>query len=665
MTSWRSSPVDPLRRAGRRFCSAAVLSGMLAGMISLTAVSIDVFAPSRSEAGGPTEYQAVTPRRILDTRAGLGTTIAGTAVAGSAIPITIPPDATSAVAVALNVTITDPAGDGYATVYPCGITLPLASNVNFGVGQTVPNLVIAKPGADGQVCVVTNVAANVVVDFEGWFPLGSYDPLDSPQRVLDTRQGGAHRLRPGVEVQLLTADNATDGGDDDVAAVANVTAAGAQSAGYLAVYPCGAIPPVASNLNFTPGVAVANLTVSRLGTGMGVCALASAATDVVVDMQGTLSSASNYTPVAPVRMVDTRSPIGMSSVGRLRAGRTIPLSFPVMSGIPSVVDSVVVNVTATDSTGSGYLTVFPCGATEPLASNVNIAPGGTRPNLVVTPVGPDGTICLTGNVDANVIVDLQGWFGGRPSPAPVSAPIRQHIETGPGVTAGYLAYLPAGYTSSPGRTWPTIVFLHGSAQTGPGTGDSLDGVGSNGLPLLFETGTEPASAAGFVVFAPQFPDGSNSPVRLRQWLSQVLPRYAVDRDRVYLTGLSAGGYYSFDYVGAVGDSNEFAAIVPIAGGFPHPIVCDNWRHTPVWAFHGEADPTVNPLGSIQTVQAVNANCAPVERMRLTTYPGVGHDAWDMTYDLSAVNAGRANTAHDQYDIDIFVWMLAHVRSRYR
>ena len=638
---------------------------MLAGMTSLTAVSIDVIAPSPAAAAAPTGYQAVTPRRILDTREGLGTTIAAAAVAGSAIPITIPPDAANAVGVALNLTITDPVGDGYATVYPCGITPPPTSNVNFRVGQTVPNLVIAKPGADGQVCVVTNVAANVVIDFEGWFPPGSYDPLDSPQRELDTRQSGGHALRPGVEVQILTGDNANGGTDDDVATVANITAVGAQRAGYLAVYPCGAIPPVASNLNFTPGAAVANLTVSRLGTGLGVCAFASAAIDVVVDVQGTLPAASGYTPVAPVRMVDTRSPIGVSSAGRLLAGRTIPLSFPVMSGIPTVVDSVVVNVTATDSTGTGFLTVFPCGTTQPLASNVNIAAGQTRPNLVLTPVGADGTICMTGNVDVNVIVDLQGWFGGRPSPVQVSAPTRQHVETGPGVTAGYLAYLPAGYASSPGRTWPTIVFLHGTAQTGPGTGDSLDGVGSNGLPLLFESGTEPPSAAGFVVFAPQFPDGSNSPFRLRQWLSQVLPRYAVDRDRVYLTGVSAGGYYAFDYVGEVGDSNEFAAVVPIAGGFPRPVVCENWRHTPVWAFHGEADMTVNPLGSIQTVQAVNANCAPVERVRLTTYPGVDHDVWDMTYDLSALDAGRTNPAYDPYDVDIFAWMLAHVRSRYR
>jgi hypothetical protein len=58
------------------------------------------------------------------------------------------------------------------------------------------------------------------------------------------------------------------------------------------------------------------------------------------------------------------------------------------------------------------------------------------------------------------------------------APTREHVETGPGVTAGYLAYLPAGYASRPARTWPTIVFLHGSGQTGPGTGAALDGVAS-------------------------------------------------------------------------------------------------------------------------------------------------------------------------------------------
>ena len=119
---------------------------------------------------------------------------------------------------------------------------------------------------------------------------------------------------------------------------------------------------------------------------------------------------------------------------------------------------------------------------------------------------------------------------------------------------------------------------------------------------------EPAVAAGFIVLAPQNPDTTNSPARVRLWLNEVLPRYGVDRDRLYLTGLSQGGFGVFDYLGAYGDTNEFAAMVPIAGGFNRAIRCSDWQHTPLWAFHGEADQSVNVSGSINTVGFVNANC---------------------------------------------------------
>jgi predicted peptidase len=167
------------------------------------------------------------------------------------------------------------------------------------------------------------------------------------------------------------------------------------------------------------------------------------------------------------------------------------------------------------------------------------------------------------------------------------------------------------------------------------------------------------------VLAPQLPDSSGSPSRLRRWLAEVLPRYAVDRDRLYLTGLSAGGFGVFDYLGAIGDANEFAAMVPIAGGYTRGIICANWRRTPLWAFHGEVDPSVNPALAIDTVETVNGQCAPTEPLKLTTYPGVGHNSYDMTYDLSGMAPGLTNPERDPYDVDIYTWMLAHLRSRAR
>ncbi|MCU1397314.1 MAG: hypothetical protein JWN62_423 [Acidimicrobiales bacterium] len=627
-----------------------IAAALLASSVALTM--------GGSVAAATSGYHSITPQRLVDTRSGLGVAGPGLTVAGAPTVVALVGEMASAAGVALNVTVTEPSGPGFATVYPCGNEEPLASNVNFTTGATVPNAVIAAPGAGSAICVVTSVAAHLVVDLEGWFPAGSYVPSPVPVRVLDTRSDPSLRLLPAAETRIVR-------GVPGTALVANVTATDATDSGYLVVYPCGAKPPLASNLNFDPGRPVANLVIAHPGTSGDICAMASAATDVVVDVQGHLTDTAGYTSISPVRMVDTRSPIGVPVVRRTAPGQTLILSFPQQSGIPSVVDTAVVNVTATDAVASGYVTVHPCDQPVPLASNINIVPGETRPNLVLSRVGADGTICVTANIAVHLVVDLQGWFAGATPPLPPSPPTRQHVDVGKGLAVGYLAYLPPGYTSTPGRTWPTIVFLHGSGQTGPGSGSALDGVAVNGLPRLYESGTEPNVAAGFIVLAPQMPDGTNSATRLRQWLTQVLPRYNVDRDRVYLTGLSAGGFYSFDYVGAVGDSNEFAAVVPISGGFPHSIQCANWRHTPMWAFHGESDTTVNPAGSITTAQAVNANCSPTEPMRLTTYPGVGHDAWDPTYDLSGMAPGRTNPQRDPYDVDIYSWMLEHVRSEYR
>jgi hypothetical protein len=77
--------------------------------------------------------------------------------------------ATGADAVVLNVTVTDPTGPGFVTVHPCGQPRPLASSLNFVAGQTVPNLVVAKLGVDGQLCLFTTATIDLVADVSGWF----------------------------------------------------------------------------------------------------------------------------------------------------------------------------------------------------------------------------------------------------------------------------------------------------------------------------------------------------------------------------------------------------------------------------------------------------------------------------------------------------------------
>jgi peptidoglycan hydrolase-like protein with peptidoglycan-binding domain len=145
-------------------------------------------------------FTAATPTRLVDTREGLGAALAtvGPAVPlqvavrgveltnGSGGALVVPDDAT---ALAMNLTIVNPSGQGYATVWPCGANRPLASNVNFVLGRTRANSVVAPIGADGTVCIYVHKDSHVVVDVAGWFR-GGEDPAFAgavPERLVDTR----------------------------------------------------------------------------------------------------------------------------------------------------------------------------------------------------------------------------------------------------------------------------------------------------------------------------------------------------------------------------------------------------------------------------------------------------------------------------------------------
>ena len=93
-------------------------------------------------------------------------------------------------AVALNMTVVNAVAPGFATVYPCGQPRPEASNLNYAAGQTIPNLVLARPGVNGRVCVFTFSTIDLLADVAGFFPAGSgFTPITNPTRILDTRNG--------------------------------------------------------------------------------------------------------------------------------------------------------------------------------------------------------------------------------------------------------------------------------------------------------------------------------------------------------------------------------------------------------------------------------------------------------------------------------------------
>lgn len=211
----------------------------------------------------------------------------------------------------------------------------------------------------------------------------------------------------------------------------------------------------------------------------------------------------------------------------------------------------------------------------------------------------------------------------------------------------YMLFLPKEYSAQNEKKWPLIVFLHGLGERGHSISD-LPRVKVHGPAKLVEQDPN----FEFIVVSPQCKDDNWWPCdieSLNALLDHVLASVKnVDPDRVYLTGLSMGGVGSFEW--AMENPERFAAVAPICGagvyqtswGLPQE-KADQLRALPFWVFHGEADTTVSPEQSKQMVAGLKA--FGVKEVKLTTYPGVGHDSWTQTYN----------------DPKLFQWFLQHRR----
>jgi len=189
-------------------------------------------------------------------------------------------------AVVLNITAVGSTTGGFLTVHPTGTARPLASNLNFGPGETIPNLVIAKVSAAGQVTIYNDTGStNVIADVAGWFPTVSTYTSLIPARLLDTRSGSP--IPPGGTRTLQVTNRSGVPAAGVSAVVLNITAVGSTTGGFLTVYPTGSIRPLASNLNFGPGETTPNLVIAKVGTGGQVTIYNdTGSTNVIADVAG-------------------------------------------------------------------------------------------------------------------------------------------------------------------------------------------------------------------------------------------------------------------------------------------------------------------------------------------------------------------------------------------
>jgi len=203
------------------------------------------------------------------------------------------------------------------------------------------------------------------------------------------------------------------------------------------------------------------------------------------------------------------------------------------------------------------------------------------------------------------------------------------------VSLRYLLHLPKGYGPKD-QKWPLMLFLHGAGERG----DNIEAVKKHGPPKLIEQGRD----LPFIVVSPQCPAGAwwtELPDVLTALLDEIESKHAVDPNRVYLTGLSMGGFGSWTL--GCRHPKRFAAVVPICGGGEW-YLAERLKGTPVWVFHGAKDHVVPLRESAEMVRALELAGGDV---KFTIYPEAGHDSWTQAYD----------------NLALYEWLLSHRREQ--
>src|SRR3954453_8441135 len=424
---------------------------LLASAVTFTVSSVvgDVPVAGAAGLGAGGEYHPLPPTRIFDSRAGSPINSNGaalsTAANGGAADVKvlglggIPAAASEVLAVAVSFTVVNPQRAGFLTVYPSGSSPGTSSVLNFGPGQTVPNLSVLTLGANGNVTVKIsgNVGtADVLVDVFGWFSTSTSSaegarliPV-SPGRIFDSREpafvASAAPLGQGetVVLPIRGADaknpNITDivpSSNEVTGVVVNVTGINdlpGSSNTFVSVVPenpSGAV--TTSNLNLVPGQVKANLVIVPVGADGAIRLYNNAgsthlAVDVVGYMRGNQNAATRLGRVVPLtspfRTFDTRQqefgnvPLGAGqaetwSFDKFVASVTLD-NQPVGKQI-----AIIGNLTGTSLTRSAasipantYFTMYPSDATRPLSSNINVTEGADVPNLAVVKLSANNSI---------------------------------------------------------------------------------------------------------------------------------------------------------------------------------------------------------------------------------------------------------------------------------
>ncbi|MBP96518.1 phospholipase [Candidatus Poribacteria bacterium] len=199
----------------------------------------------------------------------------------------------------------------------------------------------------------------------------------------------------------------------------------------------------------------------------------------------------------------------------------------------------------------------------------------------------------------------------------------------------YLLFLPESYAQSTNQKFPLILFLHGAGERG----SDLDSVKRHGIPKIVETNPD----FPFIAVSPQCPEDSwwtSELHTINGLIEEVVEKYQVDTSRIYLTGLSMGGFGTWSLASMYPE--RFAAIAPVCGGGEVRQILRSLVEMPIWTFHGQKDDVIPFSRSEEIVTALKKHGSSI---KFTIYPEAGHDSWTKTYD----------------NPELYKWFLKHSR----
>jgi len=400
---------------------SAPLAGLSAGNGLLVVPAGSQLVAFQFNNFGAWQFLPATPCRLLDSRQTHDPILGGTSqnfdvpqLGGCNIP-------TTAAAYSLNVTVVPHSTLGYLTVWPTGEVQPTVSTMNSPDGRTKANAAIVPAGYQNNVSVYASDTTDVILDINGYFAppaSGTYQfyPL-TPCRVVDTRGAdgslGGPRLKAKAtrDFPILSSSCIPTGVEPqaysfNVTVVPNPTG---QPLNYLTIWPAGESQPTVSSLNNPTATVVANAVIVPAGTGGDIDVYAYNTTDLIIDIDGYFASPGtgglSLYPATPCRVLDTRNGNGAFN-GKLNPPVNVTAS---ACAPPSSAQAYVLNATVVPTGPLDYLTLWPDGQPQPLASTLNAWDGAVTSNMAIVPT-------TSGSIDAyaagltQLILDISGYF---------------------------------------------------------------------------------------------------------------------------------------------------------------------------------------------------------------------------------------------------------------